>query len=161
MGALQSLEYDDDEKFDRMVGPDKSMPDYPPGCQFSISNDDLEQAGIQASEPDETVKFSAMAEVVGVYRSRDDCRVDLEMQQFAGPDGKFCDLSQPARLCLCGPELEKMGLEADCERGDTIHLIGTARLENTSSTEFGGEMATLQIVKLTYEDESTESRDGG
>ena len=53
-----------------------------------------------------------------------------------------------------------MGLEADCERGDTIHLIGTVRVESVSSTEWGGDRVTLQVTELTYaEDESSEARD--
>jgi hypothetical protein len=43
--------------------------------------------------------------------------------------------------------------------GDTIHLIGEARLEHMSSTEYGAR-CMLQITQLGFEDESTESREG-
>ena len=87
--------------------------------------------------------------------------------QFAGDDGKFIDLDDDDEMpwmapsiCMRGPDLDKLGLEADCELGDTIHLIGTVRLESLSNDGFSGERARLQIVELSFEDESSESREG-
>ena len=90
----------------------------------------------------------------------DNCRIELQIGEFAGEDGKFFDLSSPCYICLCAPDLEKMEIEASCERGDTIHLIGTARMESSSSTEHGGDMVCLQVIEMDCEDESEESREG-
>lgn len=160
---MASMAHDDDQLYDMS----KSMPDgydppmYPPGLCFSISQSDLERAGAPEGEPGATMRFSAMGEVTSIFRGIDACRIELQLGEFAGEDGKFFDLSNPAYVCLCQGELEKMDLDDDCERGDTIHLIGTARLESTSDTEYGGQMCSMQITELTFaEDESTESRGG-
>ena len=158
--SLRSMAYDDDEMLDRMIGPDFTPPEHPPGLMFSISKDDLEKAGAVGGDPDDTMRFSAMCEVTSVFRGRQDCRIELEMTMFAGEDGKFFDLSQPAHICLCGPELEKLELDDDAERGDMIHLIGTARMGSSSDTEWGGQTTMLQITELTCEDESNEAREG-
>ena len=159
----RSLELNDEEKYDLMVG---SMgpampepPDYPSNLQFQISKEDLATAGAEGGDVDDVMHFAAMGEVTSTFHGRDNCRIELEVTQFAGEDGKFFDLSQPVHLCLCGPELEKIALSDDAERGDMIHLIGKARLESRSNSEYGGDMASLQIIALTYEDESDESRE--
>ena len=158
--SLSDVGYSEDEIYDRMAGPDFSPPDYPPGLQFSLTSEDLAQAGCEDGEPGDTCRFAAMGEVTSVFKGRDDCRIELQLGEFAGEDGKFFDLSEPAYISLCGPELEKMGLEADCERGDTIHLIGEARMESCSSTEFGGDRCMLQVTHLSYaENESDETRE--
>ncbi len=160
----RSIQYDDEEMYDRakammsIGGPEPS--EYPSGCMMCLTKADLESAGAEGGKIGDELKFSAMGEVTSVFEGKDDCRIELEVTRFAGPDGKFFDLSQPCHICLCGPELEKIDLDADAERGDTIHLIGTARLESRSSTEYGGDSASLQIVALNYEDESAESREG-
>ena len=154
-----SMEHDDDQKHDLSKGMprDWEPPDYPTGLQFSISKEDLEQAsGSDSGKPDDTMRFAAMGEVTSIFLGREDCRIELEISQFAGEDGKFFDLDMPTHICLCGPDLEKLELDADCERGDMIHLIGTVRMESASSTEYGGDMVTLQITELSVEDESTE-----
>ena len=79
---------------------------------------------------------------------------------FVSEDGKFFDLSGPACICFTGAELAKVELSDNAERGDMIHLIGTARLESRSDNEFGGKSACLQVLELSYEDESAESRAG-
>lgn len=160
---LKDMAYDDDELYDRSKGmpDDYEPPDYPPNLCFMISGDMLAKAGLDGGEPGDSAHFAAMAEVTSIHKDEDDCRIELEVNQFAGEDGKFFDLEPPSHICLCGPELEKMGLEADCERGDTIHLVGTAKLKSISDSEFMGNMATLQITELTFsEDESSESREG-
>lgn len=156
-----SLAHDDDQLYDlaKGMGKDYEPPEYPSACQFTLSREDLEQAGADMGDPGETMKFSAMGEVTSIHKDMDGCRIELQLGEFAGEDGKFFDLSTPSYICLCGPELEKMDLDSDCERGDTIHLIGMARLERSSSTEFADQV-TLQITDLTFEDESTESRMG-
>jgi len=169
--ALQSLQHDDEDRYDLEKGmpDDWEAPDYPSGCCFSISKADLAKAGCEDGEPGDTCRFSAMGEVTSIFKSVDSCRIEIELQQFAGEDGKFFELDQGGdnafpgnpSIYLCQRELEKMGLEADCERGDLIHLVGTARMESASSTEYGGDMHCLQITELSAaEDESDESRNG-
>jgi hypothetical protein len=157
--SLAPMEYSDDEKWDRMSGPDVSPPDYPPGLQFSICQDDLTEAGAEDGEPGDTMRFAAMGEVTSIFKGREDCRIEIQIGEFAGDDGKFFDLSEPCYISLCSAELDKMGLDADCERGDMIHLIGEARLENMSSSSYGGERCMLQVTHLTFEDESEENRE--
>lgn len=161
---MADMAHDDETLFDMSKGMpfDWTPPEYPSGLQFCVSKADLAKAGGESIEPDASMRFSAMGVVTSVLNGREDCRVEIELTQFAGEDGQFADLANPAPICLCGPELERMDLEADCECGDTIHLIGTARVEHVSSDEFSGERVMLQITELTYaEDESDESRDGG
>jgi hypothetical protein len=160
--ALANLAHDDEDLYDMSKGmPEGYEPsEYPSGCCFSVSAEDLERAGCEGGEPGDTCRFSAMGEVTAIHKSIDGCRIEIQLGEFAGEDGKFFDLEQPGYICLCERELGKMGLEADCERGDMIHLIGTLRMESTSSTEYGGDMCSLQIVELAAEDESQESREG-
>lgn len=139
---------------------DYEPPAYPPHCGFSISQDDLKRIGADGGEPGHELRLSAMGYVTSTYHGIDDCRIELSCKQFAGDNGKFIKLETPLYLCLCGPELEKMGLDPNAERGDMIHLIGIARLESRSSSEYGGDMSRLQITNLTFEDESAESRAG-
>ena len=167
-----SIEFTDDEKLDRMRpfdwSPTPEAPDYPGGCCFSVAEADLEKIGCEGGEPGDTCDFAAMATVTHCMNGLKGSRIELEITELAGEDGKFVTLSAPASISLCDPELEKMDLDADCEVGDMIHLIGTMRLESVARSRGlpeigldGMETATLQIVALTYlEDESTESRGG-
>jgi hypothetical protein len=157
------LQHDDEDLYDLGKGMPGSYepPEYPTGLMFSLCAADLESAGAEGAKPGDCMRFSAMGEVTSVFQSREDARVELEVAQFAGEDGKFFDLVEPLHICLCEGELTKMGLDCDCERGDTIHLIGEARVENCSDTEYGGERCGFQTTRLTFEDESDESREGG
>lgn len=159
---LASMAHTDDQLYDmgKSMPPDYEPSEYPGGLCFCLCAEDLAKAGGEGGEPGATMPFAAMGEVTAIYKSADSCRIEVQLGEFAGEDGKFFELTSPAYICLCGPDLEKMDLDADCERGDTIHLVGTVRLESTSSSEFG-DMATLQITDLSYvEDESQESREG-
>ena len=160
--VLANMAHDDDDLYDLSKGmpDDYEPPEYPTGLCMSITCEDLEQAGAEGGEPGATMRFSAMGEVTSNFKGMQDCRIELQIGEFAGEDGKFFDLTDPAYICLCSSQLDKMGLDADCERGDTIHLIGTARLESLSSTEFGGDRCSLQVTELAFENESEESREG-
>lgn len=160
--SFTSLAHDDDDLYDLSKGMPKDYepPEYPPGCCLNIAKEDLERSGAEDGELGDTMRFSAMGEVTSIYKAIDNCRIELQIGEFAGEDGKFFDLSQPTYMCLCERELDKMGLEPDCERGDMLHLIGTARMDSASSTEYGGDMVCLQIAEMTWEDESVESREG-
>lgn len=161
MVKLASMAHDDEQLYDLAKGMPKDYdpPEYPPSLSFTLSSDDLKEAGGEGGQPGETMRFSAMGEVTSIFRSEDDCRVELELTEFAGEDGKFFDLDDPAHICLCAAQLDRMGLEADCERGDTIHLIGEARLVSCVESELG-DRCMLQITAMTFEDESAESREG-
>jgi hypothetical protein len=167
--ALHSLEHDDDELYDLGKGmPEGSEPpDYPPGLSLTLSEDDLERVGCCEGEPGDTTRFAAMGEVTSVHQSEDEARVELQIGEFAGEDGKFIDLEHPGHICLTHRELGKMDLDCDCEVGDLIHLIGEARLASISRMKgfaMDGpdsiDMVTLQITHLAWEDESSESREG-
>lgn len=156
--APASMEYDDDDMLDREAATAlPNYPAYPPNLRFSISESDLEKAGGKGGDVGDTMHFATFGEVTSVHNTTDGARVELTLKQFAGPDGKFNELSAPAYICFCDYELGKLDLEADCEVGDMIHLIGEVRLEGVHRTEYS-EQADLQIVSLTFEDESEESR---
>lgn len=159
---LKSVAHDDEEMYDLAKGmPDSyEPPEYPGGLCFCVSQEDLAKAGAEEGEPGDTMQFSAMGEVTNTFRGREQCRIEVELTEFAGEDGKFFDLSTPAHLCFTGPELEKVEMSDNAERGDMVHIIGEARLEHLTDSEFGGQMAGLQIIRMTYEDESSESRAG-
>lgn len=155
----KSMEYSDDELLDRYMGSEPEMPCFPPGLCFTLNKESLAEMGVEGIKPDEIMRFSAMGEVISIYAATDDCRIELELHELAGPDGKFHDMEMPAHICLCAAELEKMDMEADCERGDMIHLIGMARMKSRSESEFG-DSACFQIEELVAEDESEEAREG-
>lgn len=159
---MHSMAMDDEAKYDlaKHMPPDYEPPEYPAELCFTLAAADLAEAGYAAGEPGDTCRFSAMGEVTSVFTKVDDCRIELQIGEFAGEDGQFFDLSQPAYICLCAAECEKMDLDTDCERGDTIHLVGAARIESCSSNEFQGDTCQLQVIELTFENESEESREG-
>lgn len=67
------------------------------------------------------------------------------------------------RICLTEDELEKLGLEADCEIGDVIDLRAFAVVTCVSQNETdNGKCARveLQIQKLSIENEAGELDDG-
>lgn len=169
---IASLEHTDDEMYDLGKGMprDYEPPAFPPGCCFTLPKADLEKADAADGEPGDSMHFSAMGEVTSIFKSADNCRIELSLLLFAGDDGEFFALSEggddmpwPGKpsICLCGPELEKMDLDADCERGDLLHVMGTARLESCSSNEWQGDICSLQITDLAFvENESDEQADG-
>jgi hypothetical protein len=162
MKMLKSMAHDDEQLYDLAKGmpADYEPPEYPTGLQFSVTKEDLEKAGGEGGEPNATMRFSAMGKVTSTFKDRENCRIEVELTEFAGEDGKFFELSRTTTICFQGPELEKVELSDNAERGDMIHLIGTARVESVASHEAFGDMATLQVTELNYEDESAESREG-
>lgn len=167
---LKSMAHSDEALYDlsKGMGKDYEPPGYPSGLSFSIPQSVLDEAGGEDGNPDDTMQFAVMAEVTSIFRGRDDSRVEMRVTQFAGEDGKFIDVSDDddnmpwmcPSICLQGADLEKLELEADCDLGDTLHLIGTVRLESMSNDGFSGERALLQITHLEVEDESSENREG-
>lgn len=156
---LRDMAYSDDEILDRKYPKEPEPPDYPVGLCFSISEKDLEEAGAPGGDHGDVMNFGLMACVTFVHESEDGCRIELEGGMFAGDDGEFHELETPAHICLTEDELSKLGLDSDCEIGDLIHLIGTARLSSRMRSEFGNS-CTLQITHLACaEDESEEDRE--
>ena len=157
---LKSMEYDDEEKVDRFLGPGVELPDHPPGLCFTMNKDQLEEISEGEAEPDAMLHFAAMGTVLSVTKDRKDgTRIELELAEFAGPDGKFEPLENPPAICLCDGEFDKLDVDDDCKKGDMLHLIGMARVERTNDPQFGEGSATLQITHLAVaENESEESR---
>jgi hypothetical protein len=158
--GLTSMALDDDQIYDLCKGTVEGYepPEYPNRLQFSMSAEDFAKADAEGGDPGDTMRFSAMAEVTSVMRGIDDSRIELEISMFAGEDGKFFDLTMPPCICLCGPELEKLGLDDDAERGDLLHLTGMLRMESVSDNEWSGRRVSLQITDLAFvENESDES----
>lgn len=169
MSRFADMAHDDEQLYELSKGmpDDYEPPEYPQGLCFTLPASVLEQVEAAGGDPGDTMRFSVMAEVTSVFRGMDDCRVELRITDFAGEDGQFIDLGDDddmpwmaPSLCLCEAELDKLGLEADCELGDTIHLMGTVRLESLSNDGFSGERARLQVTELSFvENESEESRE--
>jgi hypothetical protein len=158
---LIPLAHDDEDHYDLSKGmpDDWEPPEYPGGCQLHMKCEDLAKAGCEGGEPGDVCNFAAMCEVTSVMKSlTGGCRIELEVMLFAGEDGEFFEPSEPKPcLCLTDRELGKLDLDDDCERGDLLHIMGEARVESTSSTEYGGETCCLQVTGMDFaENESTE-----
>ncbi len=68
------------------------------------------------------------------------------------------------RLCLTHKELEKLGLEANCDIGDMIDLRCFAEVTSISKNDYGnGEECRieLQITHMACEDEMSEGAEEG
>jgi hypothetical protein len=158
-----SMAHDDDDLYDLAKGMprDYEPPAYPVGLSFCLTDEDMEKAGFTGYEPGDECRFSAMGCVTSIFKSTDGCRIELELEQFAGEDGQFFDLAEPSHICLCDPQMNRMALDDDAERGDTIHLFGEAEVVSCSSTEIAGDRCQLQITGLNFESESEEAREGG
>lgn len=164
---LHDLRHDDEDLYDLekdMAGPIAAAgyeaPEYPSGLCLTLDIDDVNKAAGGSVEPGDTLHFSAMGEVVSIYKTEDECRIQVRINEFGGHDGKLSDVKTPGAISLTHRELEKMDLDDDCERGDTIHLVGCACVRSCSSNEFMGDTYDLQIEQLAFEDESEEAREG-
>lgn len=65
-------------------------------------------------------------------------------------------------LCLTDKELAKLGLEADCECGDTVHLFCMAKVTSVSCNENEGGKCSrveLQITDMGVESEDEENEE--
>lgn len=66
------------------------------------------------------------------------------------------------RICLTHDELEKLGLDDECEIGDMIHIRAFAAVTCVSKQETNGEKSCrieLQIEKMQVENEADEMPD--
>jgi len=96
--------------------------------------------------------------------------VDMELTDDDKIDSMACqptpaempDYPWGLRICLTEKELEKLGLDADCECGDTVDLRAMGRVTSVSLNEVNGEQTCrieIQIEQLAVENESTEDDD--
>jgi hypothetical protein len=89
--------------------------------------------------------------------------VDLEMDDEEKMDSIYPIPMDPRpdypvglRICLTTPELEKLGLDADCEPGDVIDMRCFAAVTNVNKNDDCSRVE-LQIQMIAVEDEMTES----
>jgi hypothetical protein len=64
------------------------------------------------------------------------------------------------RLSLDEADLEKLGLDASCEVGDTLHFVGMAAVTSVSKNEFNGTHSCrveLQVQRMAVENEDEEA----
>jgi len=61
-------------------------------------------------------------------------------------------------ICLNSPELDKLGLEGDCEVGDMLHMHCFAKVTNVSKSEANTRIE-LQITMISAEDENAENEE--
>lgn len=85
-----------------------------------------------------------------------------EMQETAGipyPSSAAQLYPYGLSICLGHDELEKLGLEADCEPGDLIHMFAMAKVTSVSKNDTGEGpkcRVELQITHLGLEEEDEE-----
>ena len=60
------------------------------------------------------------------------------------------------RICLCGPELDKLDIDEMPDVGDYVDLRAFARVTAVSDSGNGQRRVELQIEKLAVEDEDDE-----
>lgn len=91
-------------------------------------------------------------------------RTDEEKLETAQPAaiGNQPEYPYGLSICLTESELEKLGLEADCEVGDLLHLFALAKVTSVSKTDTGNGSkcrVELQIVMLGTESENEENEE--
>lgn len=163
---MRSLALDDDQLYDmakRQTGDAKpDLPDYPPGLCFTVRECCFERLGIGDVKPGATVNFQAFARVISANLRTDGCRVELEIDMLKLGDGEFVELDEMERpsICLDENDHERLDLEPECDTGDMIHLIGTAKVVATDDNRHMGRSVTLQIEEgLIAEDEDAEAEE--
>lgn len=166
MRKFASMAHSDDELFDmakaRAGINDSDIPEYPPGLRFTVRECCFERLGIDgAVQPGATVKFAAMARATSVNRRTDGCRIEAQIDMLSLDEGQFAELEegmQPS-ICLNENDHERLDLDDDAEKGDLLHIIGSARVDSTDDPSWGDKSVTFQITDATVESESQESRD--
>jgi hypothetical protein len=161
-----SMRLSDDEQYDfiknrlQVGAGDIEPPEYPPGLCFTVTKANLEALGVDGATPDATVKFAAIARATSVNHSRTGCRIECEIDLLSLDGGEMVEMGDGMRPAISLDENDHERLDLDqagCERGDMLHLIGTARIERTSDTEYGGKSACLQIIEASVESEDAEA----
>lgn len=89
-------------------------------------------------------------------------RTTEEKEEAMQPSFDPADMPDiPYGLCICltEAELEKLGLEPDCEVGDMVHLFAMAKVTSVSVNDAGSGAKCrieLAITDLAVEDEDDE-----
>ena len=160
--SYANMEFDDEEKYDHVHATDggvtgPSIPyfgaaddDYPCGLKFYVTADDLDRLGAADGEPGHTTHFCAEGTVTSVHKGLKGSRIEIEIEELGASEDDMIRLDQPGHICFTERELEKMGLDCDCDLGDGICLEGMARLESLSKSKHGMDEACLQITDLTF-----------
>jgi hypothetical protein len=166
MRRFASMAHSDDELFDmakaRAGISNDDVPEYPPGMRFTIHEADFEALGIGDVQPGANVRFAAFARATSVNRRTDGCRIEAQIEMLSLDEGEFVDLEEEMRpsICLNEHDHERLDLDEEAQRGDMLHLIGTARVESTDDNRYMGRSVSLQIIEADVEDEDQEGEDG-
>ncbi len=162
--TLRPMALSDEEQYDWLkarsgTGNDEP-PEYSPGLSFTIRETDFDALGVEECRPGETVRFAAFLRACSVNQRTDGCRIEAEIDMLALGDGKMVELDDTMRptLCLDHNDHERLDLDAGCQRGDMLHLIGMARVEAVDDNQYIGRSVCLQITDATVEDEDDEAR---
>lgn len=89
--------------------------------------------------------------------------VDLELDDESKMDSPMPiamaskpDYPYGLRICLCSEQLTKLGLDADCEVGDTLEFRAVGRVTSVSKSDdsmMGPQSRVeLQIEQMSYDD---------
>lgn len=167
---LKSMALSDDEQLDWLKSryggyavPQgrEEPPEYPMGLCFTVREENFEALDIGEVKPGDTVRFAAFARATSVNRRMDGCRVEAEIDFLSLGDSEMVELDEMCRPCLCLDENdhERLDLDEECERGDMLHLIGTAQVKSTDDTQWMGKCLCLQIVEASVENESDEAEE--
>jgi hypothetical protein len=161
---LKSMALSDDEIYDwakARAGMSEEPPEYPPGMRFTVREGDFGALGVDVARPGESVRFAALARATSVRRDNDGCRMEVEIDFLSLSDSDMVELGEIGRPCLCldQNDHDRLDLDDEVDRGDMLHLIGTAKVEAVEDTQWGGKALTLQVVEAAVEDEDLEAYD--
>lgn len=86
--SFVDMEMDDEDQLDALMPlpmPDK--PRYPFGLKICLTNAELKKMKIEGDcDVGDTIDLRAFAEVTGVFKDGDNCRVELQIQKLALED---------------------------------------------------------------------------
>ena len=143
---------------------DDDLPEYPPGCKFTVRESSFEALGIEDPKPGATIEFAAMARVTSTSLEIDGCRIELEIDMLKLGEGEFAELDEGAKPCICLDENDHERLDLDehtAQKGHLLHLMGEAQVVKVDDNAYMGGSVTLQIMRATVEDEDEEDDDDG
>ncbi|MGE5151985.1 MAG: hypothetical protein ACM3II_17860, partial [Rhodospirillaceae bacterium] len=154
--SLVSMELDDEDKLD--LSQRSFDGDYPPGLRFTVYGCCFDALAIDLDECEQgsTTQFRAMATVQSINVSETDCRVEMQMEMLSLGSGPFADLERKPFICLHQSDIDKLGLAADCERGDLLDMTGVVRVVEIDkpNPDIGGQdSVVLQIEQMAVENE--------
>ena len=91
-------------------------------------------------------------------------RTKEEMDEASNPTFNISEYPYGLSICLTQDELDKLGLDAECEVGDFIHLFALAKVTSVSMNDTGDGQKCRVELTLTHlgcedEDEENEEED--